>query len=229
MPLRLPLLCASMPAARFLRGAALAGSACLALAACSGSTTPIVAPTSSISTPTPGPSATPTAPAAPSALRTTSPAPVDPLSPRPALESPPPLGRPACAAAALSVVDADAVTTASSLEEVFAVRTSGPDCQLEGYPMLSFTGPDGRPLTVKVDRGGHGLRPSTPLPVTLSRSTSVSFGVATARSGSCQATSRVAVTLPATGRALSAATSMQVCGGSVGVTPIQRRVDADGG
>lgn len=211
--------------------AALALTACLTLAACSGGATPVDT-SARPDSPTTPPSATAESSesAAPPASAPAPPAgPSDPLSPRPALESPAPLGRPSCLASALSVVDADAVTIGNYLEQVFVIRTNGADCQLQGYPGLRFSSPNGRPLTVQVDHGGHGLPATTPTPVTLSRSTTVSFGVATERSGNCQATSRVAVTLPATDRPLSAATTMQVCAGSVGVTPIQRRADADTG
>ena len=191
--------------------------AALALTACSSRT---------VATPVGSSEVSPTGSSPASA---TSAAPLPPSASSPGLESAPPLGQPACAASTLSVVDADAVTVGSSLEEVFVVRTSGPDCQLSGYPKLAFTGADGKPLPVTVGQGGQGLPASTPGPVTLSRTTSVSFGVATARTGTCLAASAVRVTLPATTPTFAVTTSMQICGGAVGLTPVQRRADADGG
>ena len=201
-------------------GALVLGLAALAVVGCSSSSAPAARPPAGVS-------GSPSVLA--SAVPTASDRPLPSASPTAAVETAPPLGQPACAAAALTLVDADAVTVGASLEEVFILRTTGPDCQLSGYPALTFTGSDGKALTVQVDHGGHGLPASTPGPVTLSRGTSLSFGVATARTGSCQPTSRVTVALPATTPALSVPTSMQICGGSVGVTPVQRRADSDGG
>ena len=191
----------------------------LVLTGCSGgSTTPVALPSQA-----PAPVATPSAAPSPSAT------PSPKASTKPNTESAPPLGQPACLGSALTVVDADAVTVGGSLEEVFVVRTSGPDCQLSGYPTLAFAGAGGQPLTVTVDHGGHGLAPSQPGPVTLSRGTSVSFGVATARTGSCQKAATVKVTLPSVTPVMTVTTAMQICAGSVGITPVQRRIDADGG
>ena len=190
----------------------------LVLASCSGGS---ATPTAQSSQASPAPS---TPSVTPSPATTPSPRP----STKPNAESAPPLGQPACLGSALTVVDADAVTAGGSLEEVFVVRTTGPDCQLSGYPELAFSGADGRPLTVTVDRGGHGLPAGQPGPVTLSRGTSVSFGVATARTGSCQQAGVIRVTLPSVTPVMTVTTAMQVCGGSVGITPVQRRLDADG-
>ena len=200
-------------------GALVLGLAALAVAGCSSSA-PAARPPAGVS-------ASPSA--LPSAVPTASDRPLPSTSPTAAVETAPPLGQPACTAAALTLVDADAVTVGASLEEVFILRTTGPDCQLSGYPTLTFSDNAGKALTIQVDHGGHGLPASSPGPVTLSRGTSLSFGVATARTGSCQPTSRVRVALPATTPALVVPTSMQICGGSVGVTPVQRRADSDGG
>ena len=185
-----------------------------------GSATPVADPTLS-------PSRTPVAVPTVVPSRPTTPSPKS--SPSPHNESAPPLGQPVCLGAALSVVDADAVTVGGNTEEVFVIRTSGPDCQLTGYPGLVFAGADRKPLTVAVNHGGHGLPAGAPGPVTLSRGTSISFGVATARTGTCQQAASVQVTLPAVTPAMTVSTALKICAGSVGITPVQRRIDADGG
>jgi hypothetical protein len=125
----------------------------------------------------------------------------------------------------LSVVDADTLVLPSHVEEVFVVRTEGPDCQFEGYPSLRLLGAGGAPLSVTVDRGGHGLTDVRPAPVTLSRGTSVSFVVASGRDGACTEASEVDVTLPGTSSALRTATVLSICNDVVGVSPLQRRTD----
>ncbi|CAA9305337.1 MAG: hypothetical protein AVDCRST_MAG07-44 [uncultured Frankineae bacterium] len=152
-------------------------------------------------------------------------APQDPLSPLPARESAAPVGQPPCRVADLSVVDADTLVLPQHVEEVFVVRTDGPDCQLEGYPTLRLLGADGAPLSVTVDRGGHGLADVRPAPVTLSRGTSVSFVVASGRDGACTEASEVDVTLPGTSSAIRTATVLSLCNDVVGVSPLQRRTD----
>lgn len=197
----------------------------LALASCSGgSSRHAAAPTTS---PTAGPSATPVA--TPTRTVVADPTPQDPLSPKPALESPAPLGRPTCRSAALSVVDADTVSVPGGvLREVFAVRTTGPTCQLVGYPALRLLDVSGAPLAVRVDRGGHGLPAGAPHALTLSRSTSVSFELALPAGPSCRDTATVVVRLPGTTADLRTATAVQVCAAAVGVSPIERRVDSEG-
>lgn len=151
--------------------------------------------------------------------------PDDPLSPRPGLESAPPPGLPTCEAAALTVTDADALYTTAAVQELFTIRTTGPDCELKGYPTVSLLDGAGRELPAKVSRNGYGLSTAAPKVVTLSKATSVSFFVATSRDGDCQQAATLVTTLPGTGTALRASTPMQVCDAAVGVTPIRRLVD----
>ena len=166
----------------------------------------------------PQPERTTQAPAAPEA-------PDDPLVPEPGLESAPPPGRPTCRAAALTVTDADAVYTDDAVQELFTVRTTGPDCQLKGHPSVSLLDEAGRALPAKVARSGYDLSDKAPGVVTLSRATSVSFFVATSRDGACKQAATLVTTLPGSGAALRASTPMQVCDGAVGVTPVRRLVD----
>ncbi|HUR52375.1 MAG TPA: DUF4232 domain-containing protein [Mycobacteriales bacterium] len=166
-------------------------------------------------------SATPLAPpsASPSASQV---APVDPLSPRPPLESAAPLGGPTCDAAQLRVTDADLLADERALEEVFAVRTTGPACALRGWPAVTLLDGAGRPIPVatrNVRRAGT---------VTLSAGTSVSFVLSTPRSTSCRDVTTLAVRLPGTRGDLRAATTMQVCAGALSVGPVERRQDDEG-
>ncbi len=227
----------------------LAGLA-LVLTACSNDATPVADPVtrpvtdpaavpSASPSPVPEPSAEPSAelpaelpsePApVPSPVGTSSsrPSPVpsgpeDPLVPRPALESPAPLGAPTCQAGDLSVVDADAIVTPSAVREVFVVRTLGGDCQLNGFPEVELRGANGAALPVTVRRGGFGLPSEQPTAVSLSRDTSVSFQVATDRSGDCTQAETIVVRLPGSGGSLTTATYLQVCGGAVGLSPVER-------
>lgn len=211
---------------RAVRGAAALLLGGLAVAGCSTTSAPAALSGSPSSSPSGSAPTVPTG--APSSPALHSPAVHTPAhTPAHTPETAPPLGQPACAGSELTVVDADAVTAQGTLQEIFVVRTSGPDCQLVGYPGLTFVGAAGKILTVRVDQGGHGLPPGAPGPVTLSKGTSMSFTVATATSGACEPTSRVRVTLPATTPPLSVDTSIRVCGGVVGVSPVQRRSDAD--
>jgi hypothetical protein len=168
-----------------------------------------------VATPTRTPSAAPT---------TSAPAvqPLDPLSPKPALESPAPLGRPACRATDLTVTDADLLASGSTLQEVFALRTSGRACQLRGWPAVRLLRADGTAIALQARRVG------TARAVTLSRATSLSFVLGTPRTGACEDAATVVVRLPGTDRDLRAATSMQVCAGSVQVGPVERRQDEEG-
>lgn len=151
--------------------------------------------------------------------------PDDPLAPAPALERAPAPGVPACDAAALTLTDADVVYGPDAVSELFTVRTSGPDCQLPaGYPVARVIGADGTPLA-PVARGGLGLPAPGADPLTLSRTTSLSFFVATARDGPCSPAAELVVTLEGAGAELRTATSMQVCAGALGVGPVQRLAD----
>ena len=195
------------------------------------STSPAVPPTTAPATGAPRSTSSAEAPttAAPrtAAAPTTTAAeqPDDPLEEKPALESAPPPGLPTCRAGALTVTDADAVYTDAAVQELFTIRTTGPDCQLEGYPTVSLLDEAGRELPAKVRRNGYGMHDDPPEVVTLSKATSVSFFVATSRDGDCQQAATLVTTLPGTGAALRASTPMQVCGAAVGVTPVRRLID----
>ena len=168
-------------------------------------------------TPTRGPTGTPAG------------GPADPLSPRPALESAPPPGLPTCRAADLSLSDADSLTTTTAAQEVFALRTSGPDCQLHGWPAVELRDSGGRALAVQLRHGGFGVPSGAPKVTTLSRSTSASFVVGTGRSGSCVAAATVVVGLPGVSTPLHASTTMSVCAGQAGISPVGRRGDTETG
>jgi hypothetical protein len=178
------------------------------------------------STPTPEPVVTTPAPVR------TSPKPVqtpsDPLSPRPPLETAPAPGNPRCQPETLSVVDADQLSSATATQEVFALRTSGPDCQLTGFPSLEFRDSTGAPLVVTVTHGGYGASSGPAKVTTLSKATSASFVVGTPRSGRCVAAARVIVGVPG-GGTVTASTTLSVCAGKAGVSPIGRRVDEETG
>lgn len=179
-------------------------------------------PTDSVAVPRPTPTATRTATPRPS--RSTQ-IPDDPLSPGPPLESAPPLGAPTCAPAALAVTDADAVYTAEFVQELFTVRTTGPDCQLpNGYPEVLVLDAAGGSLG-RVAQGGFGLPAPGGVPVTLSRATSLSFFVATKRDGTCVPAATLVVTMPGTTTALRTATAMQVCDRALAAGPVQRLGD----
>lgn len=187
---------------------------------------PSAAPTSAAPSPSASvvrPPAT-TAPGAPAA--TTSPqAPEDPLASAAPRETAPPVGLPACDARALTLTDADAVYTADAVRELFTVRTTGPDCQLPGaYPSVQVLDGAGAPVA-PVGQGGPGLPSPSGAPVTLSRSTSLSFSVGTRRDGPCVPAATVTATLAGTGTALRAATGMQVCQGALATGPLQRLGD----
>jgi hypothetical protein len=166
-------------------------------------------------TPTPTPTSTPSLPAL---------EPVDPLSPQPPVESPAPTaqGRPTCAGATLAVQDADLLADSRQLQEVFAVRTSGPTCQLRGWPEVTLLGGNDAPLTVAFRRTGSAVAGS------LSRSSSLSFVLSTPRSTTCADVSAVLVRLPGTDRVIRTGTTMQVCDGSLEISPVERRQDDEG-
>jgi hypothetical protein len=197
-------------------------SAAVALAlvsGCTGSTgeSPVIAAPTATAThsATPGTTVTTTRPA------TVSPSPSpDELSPKPGLETAAPLGRPACKGPDLTVTDADTLVDPSYRKEVFALRTRGPDCQLKGYPTVQIAG-------VTVQKGGFGLPPEQPQAVTLSRSTSLSFVISSARTGTCRDITSIVVTLPGTTTGHRVATSLRVCGPKVGLSPVHRQGDID--
>ena len=166
----------------------------------------------------------PTAAPSPTASVATPPpsAPDDPLSPRPALESPAPTGGPTCSAGSLTVTDADLLADETALQEVFAVRTSGGACQLRGWPVVTLLGGDGHPIDLTAHRVG------TATAATLSRSTSLSFVLGTPRTSSCQDAATLVVRLPGTDRSLRAKTTMQVCEHRLDVGPVERRQDQEG-
>jgi hypothetical protein len=176
------------------------------LAGCSDSGTPAASPT---------PSATP----APSASLVE---PVDPLSPKPPVESPAPSPTGStCDPADLTVTDADLLADERQLQEVFAVRTRGPACRLRGWPTISLLGPDDAPIRVTTRRTG------TAAELALTKETSLSFVLSTPRTTDCQDVAAVVVTLPGTSRAIRTGTTMQVCHGELGVGPVERRQDTD--
>jgi hypothetical protein len=120
------------------------------------------------------------------------------------------------------VTDADLLTSATALQEVFVVRTTGPDCQLRGWPAVGLRRSDGSALAL------HARRVGTAHAVTLSRSTSLSFVLSTPRSGTCEDAAALVARLPGTDRDLRASTGMQVCTGRLDVGPVERRQDDEG-
>lgn len=204
----------------------------LLLTGCSSSKTPAAAPTVAPTTEAPVPTQTPEPiVTTPAPVRTT-PKPVetpsDPLSPRPPLETAPAPGKPRCKTATLTVVDADQLSSSTATQEVFALRTSGLDCQLIGFPSLQFRDAKGRPQSVTVTHGGFGASAGPAKVTTLSKGTSASFVVGTPRSGNCVPAASVVVGVPG-GGTLTASTTLSVCAGKVGVSPIGRRVDEETG
>ena len=190
--------------------------------------TPSASPTapraSATGTPSPVPARTAT-PAATASVTVTPEQPEDPLASRSPLETAPSPGQPTCDARTLTVTDAGRAYTLTAVQSLFTIRTSGPDCQLEGYPAIALRDAQGSPLTVAVRRGGYGLPTAPPAAMTLSRGTSVSFSVGTARKQGCEPAASVAVTLPGTTRPVTTATTTEVCDGAVGITPVRRETD----
>ena len=187
----------------------------LLAAACSSSSTPaavetpspVLSPTPTPSlppvvTPSPTPSATPTVPA------------VVPTG----SESPAPVGQPTCQAPAVTVTDADTVVKPGYRAEVYVLRTTGRACQLSGYPTVSVAG-------AAVTRGGEGLPAEAPRAYTLTPGTSLSFALATGRSGSCTDRGAMTVILPGTTQRKAVTTDLQVCNGRLGVSPVHRLGD----
>jgi len=184
-------------------------------------------PTSTTSAPVASRTSTATPAPTTSAPTTSAPSeePADPLASRSPLETAPPTGQPTCAASTLTVTDAGRAYTLSAVQTLFTLRTSGRDCQLEGYPTVALRDAAGRALSATVRRGGYGLPAERPAAVTLSRGTSVSFYVATAREQGCAAAATLVVTLPGTKQPLTAATTAEVCDEQVGITPVRRETD----
>ena len=134
-------------------------------------------------------------------------------------ESPAPLGQPTCKASAVTITDADLVTKPGYRAEIYVLRTTGAPCQLNGYPTVLVNG-------ATVTHGGSGLRPELPQPYTLSRSTSLSFALATARPGTrCDDQTAITVTLPGTTQPRGVVTNLRVCDGKLGVSPVHRLGD----
>lgn len=187
--------------------------ATLVLAAACHSSTP-----QAVETPVPTPSPTPTATPSlePSPSPTTA-APTPPEVVPSGSESPAPLGQPACKAAAVTITDADTVTPrgASYRAEVYVLRTTGAPCQLKGYPTVRVSG-------ATVTPGGAGLPAEAAKPYTLSRTTSLSFALATGRTGSCEDLTRITVTLPGTSTPKAVPTDLHVCDHKLGVSPVHR-------
>ena len=170
---------------------------------------------SSTGSPSPSPSVPATATAPPVE-------PVDPLSPRPAVESAAPSATgPVCDAADLSVTDADLLADEHQLREVFAVRTRGPVCRLSGWPTVSLLGADDAPIRLVTRRTG------TAADLALTRQTSLSFVLSTPRTSDCQDVAALVVTLPGTCRAIRTGTTMQVCHGELAIGPVERRQDSE--
>lgn len=186
----------------------------LTLTSCSADSVPIPRPTQTSATTTPAPSPSPSL---------GFPSPEDPLSPKPAVESPASLGQPTCLARALSVTDADAVITDTAVTEVFVIRVRGAACQLQGWPDPTLLDARGQRLPVTY----HHNR-ETPAPLTLTEGTSLSFGLTTGRGGSCTDASTLSVILPGTTTALTTATALSVCGAVVTVSPVERLQDDEG-
>ncbi|MCU1603459.1 MAG: hypothetical protein JWO22_4168 [Frankiales bacterium] len=186
----------------------------LALAAACSSSTPTAVETP---TPTPSPTATVVVPPSPTASPTPSatPTPVVPTG----SESPAPLGQPTCKASAVTITDADTVVKPGYRAEVYVLRTTGAPCQLTGYPSVLVNG-------ATVTRGGSGLPPETVHAYTLSRATSLSFALATARPGaSCDDQTAITVTLPGTSQPRGVVTDLRVCDHQLGVSPVHRLGD----
>lgn len=181
-------------------------------------------PEPEITVPSSTPSSLRSVPASPASPARTEPAPEDPLAPAPPLATAPPTGQPTCQASDLTITDADAVIIDSTVQELFVVRTSGPDCQLKGYPSVELQDAAGRPLAVDYRQGGFGLPAEAPQVHTLSRKTSVSFYVASGRFGDCVPAAQAVIRLPGTAEPLTAQTSFSVCDQTVGVSPVRREL-----
>jgi hypothetical protein len=118
----------------------------------------------------------------------------------------------------VTVTDADTVVKPGYRAEVYVLRTRGPACQLSGYPTVTVAG-------ATVTRGGEGLPPESPKAYTLTAGTSLSFALATGRSGSCTDRTAMSVILPGTTQRKAVTTDLQVCNGRLGVSPVHRLGD----
>jgi hypothetical protein len=166
---------------------------------------PTPSPTPTVS-PTPSPTLSPTTSATPPAVVPSG------------SESPAPLGQPACKPAAVTITDADTLVKPGYRAEVYVLRTTGAPCQLMGYPGVLVSG-------ATVTHGGSGLPAETAQAYTLSRSTSLSFALATGRTGSCADLTRITVTLPGTSTPKGVPTDLHVCDHKLGVSPVHRLGD----
>jgi hypothetical protein len=120
----------------------------------------------------------------------------------------------------VTITDADTVTKASYRAEIYTLRTTGAPCELMGYPSVVVNG-------ATVTHGGEGLPAEVPQAYTLSRSTTLSFALATSRTGTCRDETAITVTLPGTTTPKGVATTLHVCNGRLGVTPVHRAGDSD--
>jgi hypothetical protein len=121
----------------------------------------------------------------------------------------------------VTITDADTVRPrgATYRAEVYVLRTTGKACQLEGYPSVLVNG-------ATVTRGGSGLPPETPKAYTLSPTTSLSFALATSRTGTtCTDQTAITVVLPGTSTPKGVVTTLRVCDHQLGVTPVHRLGD----
>ena len=132
-----------------------------------------------------------------------------------------------CNPAHLTVTDADTLVTQRYREQVFVLRTTGPDCGLSGYPTVALKDNSGNALAVTYSRGGFGLSTAPSAPLTLSRATSASFSLATSRTSPCTDAATISVLLPGTSTPLAARTTARVCQGRAGLSSV-RRLHADG-
>jgi hypothetical protein len=119
------------------------------------------------------------------------------------------------------VQDADLLADEHRLQEVFAVRTSGPACRLQGWPAVELRRGDGSTITVTTRRTGRAR------PLGLTAQTSLSFVLGTPRTGRCEDVSTLLVRLPGTTGTITVPTTMQVCSAVLEVGPVERRGDVD--
>lgn len=197
-------------------GAVLSLVVVMAGAACSSSTPKAVETSSPTLSPTPSETPSPDAPPSPTASAT--PTKAAPSVVPTGSESPAPVGQPACKAAAVTVTDADTVVKPGYRAEIYVLRTTAAPCQITGFPTVFVSG-------VTVTRGGQGLPPEVPKPVTLSPGTSLSFAVATGRTGACEDKSALTVVLPGTTTPKTVRTDLTVCDKHLGVSPVHRLGD----
>lgn len=124
------------------------------------------------------------------------------------------------------MVDADTLVRADAVEQVFVVRTTGPDCQLDGVPTVTVLR-SGQPLQVELTPSGPFVSPRDAGPVTLSVGSSASFGLGTARRADCTTADRVDVVLPGTSVVHRVSTALEVCDGRLSVSAVGRRADTE--